>query len=375
MPFFSRTVRAAVAAALLLIGSARVSAHSESDPQLDIKDIKELRHSGKPPKPIKQSPPVYPYNMSRAGLVGSVMVAFTIDTEGKVLNPYVVESNNPWFERPAIEAILDWRFSPGEMDGRRVNVRAMQLLEFNLEEGGQLPWQVTKGKDHAKLPPELQWHTAPIPVSTLFPVYPFAQLKAGATGKALITYIVGYDGRVIQAKLNEATTPEFGLAVLAMIDAWRFKPGKKKDGTPAGAVFHSEYDFRANGRGDVPVSDEAKDILRLLEKKPERIMTPKDLDQPLKPLSRRPPVYPTAFANAGQSGQAMIEFFIDAKGDAQLPRIVSSTAPEFGYAAVQAVATWRFEPPKVKKKPVVVRVQIPVEFSPQQPVASEGAQP
>jgi hypothetical protein len=34
-----------------------------------------------------------------------------------------------------------------------------------------------------------------------------------------------------------------------------------------------------------------------------------------------------------------------------LPRIVSASAPEFGYAAAQAVATWRFTRPERKGKP------------------------
>ncbi len=81
-----------------------------------------------------------------------------------------------------------------------------------------------------------------------------------------------------------------------------------------------------------------------------------------KPIRQGPPVYPTALKKAGQPGEAVIEFFVDAKGDVQLPRIVSSTATEFGYAAVQAVATWRFEPPKRNRKRTVVRVRGPVEF-------------
>ncbi|MBI2497303.1 MAG: TonB family protein [Opitutae bacterium] len=340
-----------------------IAAQEEPEPPVG---LKEFPKNSKKPRPTQQRPPVYPYAMSRAGLIGAVTIAFIIDKEGRVRNPYVVESNNPWFERPAIDAIIGWRFTPGEIDGRTVNVRAMQRIEFDLEPVGQVPelWQVTKSKDHAKLPPELRWETPPVPKSTMFPVYPFEQLKAGVEGRAKISYVVGPQGRVIMAKLLEAATPEFGQAVLAMIDAWRFQPAQKKDGTPAYARLGGEYDFKANGRGEVPVSDEAREILRLLEKKPEKIAAVKDLDQPPKPLSRRPPVYPSALLETGGPGEAVIGFFVDKNGDTQLPRIISSTAPEFGYAAVQAVATWRFEVPKKGGKPVVVRAQIPIEFLP-----------
>ncbi len=362
MPFFDRPVQAVFAAALLVINSMFASGQNTPDQPLE---IHALQKSDKPPKPIKQGPPIYPYQMQRAGLIGAVNVEFIIDTQGNVRDAFVVESNNPWFERPAVDAIMGWKFQPGEVNGHPVNTRGRQLFEFRLDDmGGQLPelWRVSKGKEHDKLPPEFQWDTPPTPTSTMFPVYPFEQLKTGMAGKAQISYVVGPDGRVVSAKLREATTPEFGLAVLAMIDAWRFKPAKKKDGKAAYANLGSEYDFRSNGRGDVPVSDAAKDILRLIEKHPEKIITADQLDRPPAPISRRPPVYPTALREAGQPGEAVIEFYIDEEGDAQLPSIVSSSAPEFGYAAVQAVATWRFTPPKKGGHTVVTHARVPLEF-------------
>ena len=45
-----------------------------------------------------------------------------------------------------------------------------------------------------------------------------------------------------------------------------------------------------------------------------------------------------------------------------MPRVVSATEEGFGYAAVQAVSAWWFEPPLMGGKPVVVRVQIPFKF-------------
>lgn len=326
-----------------------------------------------PPKTLKQVSPVYPYFRKRAGLIGVVRIRFVIDKEGRVIDPVVAESNNPWFERPAIDAILQWKFEPAVKNGQPVNTRSGQEFVFSLDGGGQAPelWRVVKGKDHGKLPLEFRWETPAMPKMTLFPVYPFEQLQAGVEGKAVINYIVGPKGEVVRANVREATTPEFGLAAMAMIDAWRFNPAKSKEGQPVYANLNTEYAFRTNGQGDVPVSDEAKWILSDLKKKPEVIATAADLDQPPKPISRRPPVYPTALRAAGQSGSAMIEFYIDRNGDAQLPRVVSATAPEFGYAAVLAVATWRFEVPLKKKKPVVTRVQVPVDFKFNEPKNTE----
>jgi TonB family protein len=331
----------------------------------NVPPLADLGKNGKRPKLIKPVDPDYPSLMSRAGLIGTVNIRFVIDRSGNVRNPYVTESNNPWFERPAIDAIMKWKFQPGEFNGQPVFVMAEQKIEFRLFPGGTVPelWHVSKGKDHNKLPEKLRWEVAPMPLSTTFPVYPYEQLRQGTKGKAKVTYVIGPAGNVVASRLEDSSVPEFGAALLAMIDGWKFSPPKKKDGTPCYATFGLEYNFMPSGRGDVPVSDGAREILSDLERKPERIDSAHDLDAPLKPLSRRPPNYPTALWQAGQPGKAVIEFFIDKNGDAQLPTIISSTAPEFGYAAVQAVATWRFEPPRKGRKPTIVRVRIPLSFN------------
>lgn len=326
-----------------------------------------------PAKILKSKDPFYPPFVQRAGLVGKVKIEFIVDKEGNVVEPYILESNNPWFERPTIDAVLQWKFSPAKKGGRPVNMRCQQLITFDLWGGGKSPelWRVVKSKNHDKLPPEFQWDTPAMPKTTLFPVYPFEELQAGVEGKAVVNYIVGPNGQVLRANVREATTPEFGMAVMAMIDAWQFSPAKNKKGTPVYANNAVEYSFRTNGRGDIPVSDEARWILADLKKKPETIASLQELDRPLKPLSRRPPVYPSALRLAGQPGSALIEFYVDKNGDAQLPRVVSSTAPEFGYAAALAVATWRFESPLKKGKRVVVRAQIPVDFKFQENTKTE----
>lgn len=353
-----------------LLALASVGRPAESSRELDeameALDLRAMPKNSKKPKGIKQGPPIYPYEMSRAGIIGSVIIEFIIDKTGDVRNAHVVQSNNPWFERPALDAVMAWKFAPGEVDGKPVNTRVSQLIEFNLEPvaGRELElWKITKGKDHDKLPPEYQWEQPPMPKTTQFPVYPFEQLKAGTAGKARVAYVVGPKGTVLAAKVTEATAPEFGAAVMAMIDGWQFKPAKLKDGKPGFARLATEYEFKPGGRADVPVSDEARAILKLLEKKPEAIVRFEDLDRAPKPVSQRPPVYPSALKEAGQEGNAVIEFYVDKQGDVQLPRIVSSTAPEFGYAAVQAVATWRFQPATKAGKPVIVRARIPVGFN------------
>ena len=342
-----------------------ISVRAKSD-----KPTEEIGRFNTPPKALKRALPIYPYNLRRAGLTGEVQMEFIVDTNGDVQNPVVVSSNNPWFERSALDAILRWKFLPGMRAGRAINTRATQRVSFDLDNNGSKAtglWQVPKpGKDDG-LSPEFQWEKAPVPVNTTLPVYPYEALQTEKSGKTHLKFIVGPDGRVASAQLLEATSPEMGHAALAMIDTWIFTPAAKKDGTPCYAVLGVEHDFKIRSESDAPVSPEALQIMRLLKKSPAKIAALAELDGVPKALSRRPPVYPSALRKAGQAGKAVIEFFIDENGDAQLPHIISSTAPEFGYAAVQAVATWRFEPARKVGKIVIARVRVPIEFKPDHP--------
>lgn len=82
---------------------------------------------------VRQAP-TYPYDMRRAGINGTVVVEFIINTEGDVIQTQVMRSSHREFEMPALQAVQKWKFKPGKKGGRVVNVRASQLLEFNATE-------------------------------------------------------------------------------------------------------------------------------------------------------------------------------------------------------------------------------------------------
>ena len=64
-------------------------------------------------KKVFDSAPTYPRNALRMGREGYVLIEFDVDTDGSVLDPYVVESEPTGvFERSAIKAVRKWLFSP-----------------------------------------------------------------------------------------------------------------------------------------------------------------------------------------------------------------------------------------------------------------------
>jgi TonB family protein len=186
-------------------------------------------------------------------------------------------------------------------------------------------------------------------------------LAAGREGKATIRYVVDESGRVAQAVVGDASSPEFGQALLAAIEQFRYEPAVK-GGRPSLALQAFSQEFRRDDAYQL-VSDDDLRLLRREQKKPETIVRLGDLDAPLQPISQRPPRAPLALDGNRQAGNATIEFLVDEEGRARLPRIVKASDDRFGYAAMQAIASWRFEPPTRGGRAVVVRAILPVNFA------------
>ncbi len=86
-----------------------------------------------PPRTRVQSPPVYPHEARQSGLMGEVLVEFTVDEDGRVMNPRVVRSSHTIFEPATLTAVAKWRFEPGRKSGRAVRFRMMVPVVFGLD--------------------------------------------------------------------------------------------------------------------------------------------------------------------------------------------------------------------------------------------------
>jgi RNA polymerase sigma factor (sigma-70 family) len=89
------------------------------------------------PTPLAKSQvrPRYPAEMRQAGANGEVVVDFIVDFKGDVHDPYALRSSRPEFEAAAIEAVGQWKFAPGQMDGKTVNTRIQIPIIFTLNNG------------------------------------------------------------------------------------------------------------------------------------------------------------------------------------------------------------------------------------------------
>lgn len=316
----------------------------------------------RPPRAVHQVDPEYPASMRQLGIRARVVLSCIIDTEGRVRRTEVVQSDNPAFDQPAVDALLKWRFEPGLEDGVPVNTGMTETILFHLigqPDGGRDAYTILPG-DNDRLPAVFRYDVAPRLIGAVLPVYPYALYREGMHGKAEVAFAVGPNGFVVDAKVVKADRPEFGQAVCAMLDEYRFEPALKA-GKPCAALMRVVEDFSFNSN-DLALSYEDRRIARLLKENSPKLFRLQNLDALPRALSERPPVYPRVLAHKTSDGKALVSFVIDRTGAVRWPHAVSATEDAFGYAAVQAIAQWKFTPPLMHGKPVDALAEIPIVF-------------
>lgn len=72
--------------------------------------------------PIVKIAPKYPLEAAEIGLEGYVIVEFTVNEEGSVEDPFIVESTDPVFEQAALDAVAKFKYKPRIINGKPVAV-------------------------------------------------------------------------------------------------------------------------------------------------------------------------------------------------------------------------------------------------------------
>ena len=85
--------------------------------------------------PLVRITPQYPREAARDGVQGSVLFELIINPDGTVKSARVLKANpRGYFERAAMGAIYKWKFKPKLVDGKAVESKGTQLMEFKLDE-------------------------------------------------------------------------------------------------------------------------------------------------------------------------------------------------------------------------------------------------
>jgi protein TonB len=85
------------------------------------------------PKAIFMASPQYPFELRRGHVQGKVIVRFIIGPDGSVTSARAISSPDPLFSQAAEAAVRQWRFEPGEKNGRKVYTQTEVPITFSLD--------------------------------------------------------------------------------------------------------------------------------------------------------------------------------------------------------------------------------------------------
>ncbi len=303
----------------------------------------------------------YPAVLSERRLAGAVTFSCRVDAAGRASAPRILGTSHADFVLPALAALAKWEFRPAKQGDLVIATELVGEVSFDAIAGNRADVLAANGITAPDGSAPSAW---PQPVVVADAVWPHDLLIQGGGGEAVVEFTVGITGIVSGLKVRSATQAAFGQAALAALATWRFRPALS-DGQAVAVPLIKRVEFVA-----VPqvaaveaVKDPEAELVRAA--RAGSIGAPKGLDEKLTPIFRVPPVYPSTLkAAGGPKGEAVIEFVIARDGRARLPRIVSATHEEFGWAAATAVAQWVFKAPLRGGEAVDVKVSIPVSFSP-----------
>jgi TonB family protein len=193
--------RAALLAGALLLSSASSAPGQEPSPAPPAADEVKAAPAEVPvPRRTRFVAPAYPPQALAEGMRGIVILAVTIDREGRVESVEVVRSVPP-FDEAAAEAVRQWQFEPTRVAGRPVRVRHTVPVEFRL----RLP-----DLSREAGVPELRQGVAP-------------RGPAGAPGAGTASAALTVDpaGQVVEAHILTGD-PALAEALIQAIRTWRF---------------------------------------------------------------------------------------------------------------------------------------------------------
>lgn len=86
--------------------------------------------------PISKKAPDYPQRALDKGVQGDCTVSYTVDVQGRVRDPQILEGCHPWFAQPSLQAARSFRYQPRLVDGRAVEVPGVKnTFHYSIEQG------------------------------------------------------------------------------------------------------------------------------------------------------------------------------------------------------------------------------------------------
>ncbi len=197
-----------------------------------------------------------------------------------------------------------------------------------------------------------------------------AELRA-MDGYAKVVIEVDETGRLVDYLVVEASHDYFVEGAEDVVRRASYHPARV-DGRAVPLRVEVPIEFKSSG---IVVNSDFQAIVDLylqgghVRNRVIRMASLRELDRIPVPLEVAPPPFPLELAQRGVVGEAVIDFYIDQEGKVRMPAVVEDDFAELGSLALEAVRTWRFEPPQREGHAVIVRVRQTFQFRAGSPVA------
>jgi len=186
----------------------------------------------KAPVAIVHADPVYPEEARQAHISGFVIIEAIIDHTGAVKDIKVVKSLPHGLSEAAVDAVRQWVFKPGTLNGEAVDVVFDFPIIFKLDKNDSYDGPIRVGGDVM----------APVVMKRVDPAYTAEARKRGITGIIILEAVIGRDG--LAKKVTVLKPLPYGLdqAAVDAVTQWKFKPGTL-EGKPVDVIYTLTVSF------------------------------------------------------------------------------------------------------------------------------------
>ena len=169
-----------------------------------------------PPELLKSVKSVYPPRVT-------VRLELKVNVDGSVGDMKVLKGPEE-FHQAAIDAISQYRFKPGTLNGKVVPVRMTQSIIFRLPKQ-QTPPPASGDADSSKVLEFFMVEVKPRVLHFVKPVHPEEALRDSLEGKVFLKFIVNVDGSVSDVSVLRGEAI-FHRAAIDAVSQFRYKPAE-----------------------------------------------------------------------------------------------------------------------------------------------------
>ena len=183
------------------------------------------------PKKLVHINPVYPEIAQQARIQGVVILEVIIGEDGAVREAKVLRPA-PMLDQAAVDAVLQWKYTPTLLNGQRVPVIMTVTVTFSLDGSGE-PGRPVSPPPTAPEPDKFVTASGvemvpvrvggeikePVKIKSVSPVYPDRSLQ----GVVILEAIIDTDGTVKNIKTLRSA-PGLDESAIAAVSQWKYTP-------------------------------------------------------------------------------------------------------------------------------------------------------